>query len=205
MNIAVFASGRGSNFQAILDSIQQRELSARVCVLISNNSAAGALEIARGSNVPALHLSSRQFPSESEFVARVLKVLNDHKAEFIALAGYMKKLPPEIIHQFRHRIANVHPALLPAFGGTGMYGIKVHEAVIASGCKVSGVTVHLVDEEYDRGPIVFQKTVPVKESDTPEILAARVLAMEHEIYPFVLDAFARGKVRIDGQKAWIQS
>lgn len=204
MNIAVFASGRGSNFQAILNSIQQHALSARVCVLISNNSTAGALDIARGNDVPAFHLSSRQFPSESEFAAQVLKVLDSHETEFIALAGYMKKLPPEIIYRFRHRIANVHPALLPAFGGVGMYGIKVHEAVIASGCKVSGATVHLVDEEYDRGPIVFQKTVPVKENDTPETLAARVLAVEHEIYPFSLDAFARGRVRIEGQKAWIQ-
>jgi len=204
MNIAVFASGRGSNFQAILNAIQHNVLPARICVVVSNNSAAGALDIARSSNVPAFHLSSRQFPSEAEFARQVLRILDDHKTEFIALAGYMKKLPSEIVRRFRHRIANVHPALLPAFGGQGMYGMKVHEAVIASGCKVSGATVHVVDEEYDCGPIVLQKTIQVAHDDTPEILAAKVLAIEHAIYPLALKAFAEGKVKIEGQKAWIQ-
>lgn len=204
MNIAVFASGRGSNFQAILNAIQNHLLSARLCVVISNNSSAGALEIARSNNIPTFHLSSSQFPSEEVFVERLFKVLDDHKADFIALAGYMKKLPPAFVRRFKDRIANVHPALLPAFGGHGMYGMKVHEAVIASGCKVSGATVHLVDEEYDRGPIVLQKTVSVTQNDTPESLAAKVLAIEHEIFPLALKAFAEGNVRIQGQKAWIQ-
>jgi phosphoribosylglycinamide formyltransferase-1 len=171
---------------------------------VSNNSTAGALDIARGNNIPALHLSSRQFQTEAEFVGQILKVLEDHGTEFIALAGYMKKLPQELIHRFHNRIANVHPALLPSFGGQGMYGIKVHEAVIASGCKVSGATVHLVDEEYDRGPIVLQKAVEVTRDDTAETLAARVLTVEHEIYPLALKAFAEGKVSIEGEKAWIR-
>lgn len=204
MNIAVFASGRGSNFQAILNAIQHHVLPARVCVLVSNNSGAGALDIARTNGIPAVHLNSRQFQSEAEYAGRLLKVLADHETEFIALAGYMKKLPKEIIHSFRNRIANVHPALLPAFGGQGMYGIKVHEAVIASGCKVSGATVHLVDEEYDRGPIVLQKTLSVAPDDTAESLAAKVLTIEHEIYPLALKAFAERRVNIEGQKAWIR-
>jgi len=137
-------------------------------------------------------------------VESLFKILDDHKADFIALAGYMKKLPPAFVRRFRHRIANVHPALLPAFGGQGMYGMRVHEAVIASGCKVSGATVHLVDEEYDRGPIVVQKTVAVTHDDTPESLAAKVLAVEHEIFPHALNAFAQGRVKIEEQKAWIQ-
>jgi phosphoribosylglycinamide formyltransferase-1 len=204
MNIAIFASGRGSNFQAILNAIQDHLLSARICVVVSNNSSAGALEIARNNNIPTFHLSSTQFPSEEAFVENLSRVLDDHKADFIALAGYMKKLPPAFVRRFRHRIANVHPALLPAFGGQGMFGMRVHAAVIASGCKVSGATVHLVDEEYDRGPIVVQKTVAVTHDDTPESLAAKVLAVEHEIFPLALSAFAQGKVRIEEQKAWIQ-
>ncbi len=203
MNIAVFASGRGSNFQAILNAIQHHLLPARICVLVSNNSASGALEIARSNKIPALHLSSRQFGSGAEYVTKLLGVLDEYGTEFVALAGYMKKLPPEMIHRFMNRIANVHPALLPAFGGVGMYGIKVHEAVIAAGCKVSGATVHLVDEEYDRGAIVLQKAVDVDRNDTAESLAARVLVVEHEIYPLALKAFAEGRVDIEGKQAWI--
>lgn len=203
MNIAVFASGRGSNFQAILNAIQHHLLPASICVVVSNNSASGAIEIARSNKIPALHLSNRQFASEAEYVTRLLSVLEEHGTEFVALAGYMKKLPPEMIRRFRDRIANIHPALLPAFGGVGMYGIRVHEAVIASGCKVSGATVHLVDEEYDRGPIVFQKVVTIDRNDTAESLAAKVLVVEHEIYPLALKAFAEGRVGIEGKKAWI--
>ncbi len=203
MKIAVFASGRGSNLQAILDAIQHNALRAHVCVTVSNNSSAGALAIARTNKIPAIHLSERQFPSEDALVTRLFRLLDDHKADFIALAGFMKKLHPAIIQRFRHRIANVHPALLPAFGGVGMYGMKVHEAVLASGAKISGATVHLVDEEYDHGPILLQETVPVLSHDTPESLAARVLAVEHRIYPMALNAFAEGKVTIEGHKAWI--
>ncbi len=203
MNIAVFASGRGSNFQAVLHAIQNQHLSARICVVVSNKSSAGALEIARANNIPAFHFSSRQFESEGAFVSQLLKILEDHGVDFIALAGYMKKIPREVVGRFRNRIVNIHPALLPSFGGEGMYGMRVHEAVIASGCKISGATVHVVDEEYDRGPIVLQKSIEVTKDDTPQSLAAKVLVVEHEIYPLALKAFAEGKVLIEGQKAWI--
>lgn len=204
MNIAVFASGRGSNFEAILNAIQHKTLAARVCVVLSNNSTAGALDIGRRHEIPAFHVSSRQFPSDELFAARVLSILTEHKTDFIALAGYMKKLPGTIIGAYRNRIANIHPALLPAFGGEGMYGSHVHEKVIASGVRISGATVHLVDDEYDKGPIVLQQTVPVDPTDTPESLASKVLAIEHQIYPLVLTAFAEGRVRIKGNTAWIE-
>ena len=204
MNIGVFASGRGSNFQAILDAILRGALPARISLVLSNKSDAGALEIARTHAIPAVHLSQMQFPDEATFTSALLEVLRQHDVEFIALAGYLKKIPAPVVRRFRNRILNIHPALLPAFGGPGMYGHRVHEAVIASGAKLSGATVHLVDEEYDRGPIVLQKSVPVAEDDTPELLAAKVLKIEHEIYPLALKAFAENRVAINERFVWIR-
>lgn len=203
MNIGVFASGRGSNFQAILDAIQQDILPARVTLVLSNKGDAGALEIARTHSLPAVHLSIRQFPDEVSFASAMLDALTKHDVQVIALAGYLKKIPSIVVRQYRNRILNIHPALLPLFGGAGMYGHYVHEAVIASGARLSGATVHLVDEEYDRGPIVLQKTVQVEEHDTPETLAAKVLKIEHEIYPLALKAFAEQRVTINERSVWI--
>ncbi|HEX9615387.1 MAG TPA: phosphoribosylglycinamide formyltransferase [Bacteroidota bacterium] len=205
MKIAVLASGRGSNFQALLDAIREGVLPAGICVVLSNNSASGVLEIARAANIPAIHLSQKQFPSEDAFSSRMLSVLGDHGADFVALAGYMKRIPATVVAHYRNKITNIHPALLPSFGGPGMYGMRVHDAVIASGVKLSGATVHLVDEEYDRGPIVLQKSVEVTFEDNPETLAAKVLAIEHEIYPLALKAFAEDRVRLKGTTLWIRS
>lgn len=204
MNIGVFASGRGSNFQAILDAIHQRVLSARVSLLLSNKSDAGALEIARAHQIPAVHLSQKQFADEPSFAAAMVQLLKEHDVQIIALAGYLKKIPVSVVREYRNRILNIHPALLPSFGGHGMYGHFVHEAVIASGAKLSGATVHLVDEEYDRGPIVLQKSVPVERGDTPESLAAKVLRVEHEIFPLALQALVEDRVIINESAAWIQ-
>jgi len=184
LNIAVLGSGRGSNFQAILTAIQQGRIpGATIRVVISNNSGSGILEIARNNSLPAVHLSHRQFPSEDEFVDGLLLLLSAHGVNFIVLAGYMKRIHPRVVDAYRRRIINIHPALLPRHGGPGMYGKYVHEAVIAAGERLSGATVHFVDEEYDHGSIVLQKTVSVAADDTPETLAARVLEIEHEIYP----------------------
>jgi phosphoribosylglycinamide formyltransferase 1 len=203
MNIAIFASGRGSNFQAILSAIDAGLLPARITVLISNRSDAGALDIARARRIQTSHLSQKMFPSEEALAKAMLNVLSQQRAELLVLTGYLKKIPLQVVRRYRNRIVNIHPALLPSFGGAGMYGHFVHEAVIASGMKVSGATVHLVDEEYDRGPIVMQKTVEIIQEDTPDLLAAKVLKIEHEIYPLALKAFAEGKVKIEGRKAWI--
>ncbi len=184
LNIAVFGSGRGSNFLSILSAIEQRRIpGVRICVVVSNNPTAGILDIARAHALPALHLSQKQFPDEATFAAAVLSALREHGADFIALAGYLKRIPPVVVAAYRNRIVNIHPALLPGFGGAGMYGLRVHAAVIASGETVSGATVHYVDEEYDRGSIILQKKVPVLPGDTPESLAARVLVLEHKLYP----------------------
>jgi phosphoribosylglycinamide formyltransferase-1 len=203
MNIAIFASGRGSNFQAILSAIDAGFLPARITVLISNRSDARALDIARARKIQTSHLSQKMFPSEEALAEAILNVLSQQRAELLVLAGYLKKIPLQVVRRYRNRIVNIHPALLPLFGGAGLYGHFVHEAVIASGMKVSGATVHLVDEEYDRGPIVMQKTVEITQEDTPDLLAAKVLKIEHEIFPLALKAFAEGKIKIEGRKAWI--
>ncbi|RPI05298.1 MAG: phosphoribosylglycinamide formyltransferase [Ignavibacteriae bacterium] len=205
MNIAVFASGRGSNFLAILDAIDAGFIPAQIVVLISNKSDAGAMESARAHRIPVRHLTQKMFESEEALADAMLSELAKHHTEFIVLAGYLKKIPAKVIRQYQNRIINIHPALLPSFGGEGMYGHRVHESVIASGEKISGATVHLVDEEFDRGPIVLQQTVAVDADDTPESLAAKVLKVEHKIFPLVLKAFAEGRVKVEGRKAWIMS
>jgi phosphoribosylglycinamide formyltransferase-1 len=205
MNIAVFASGRGSNLMAILKAIEEGKLKARVVVVISNNSSAGALEIARSKGIDALHISRRQFSSDREYADKILSELRKRNVELVVLAGYMKKIPAEVVSEYRNRILNIHPALLPAFGGQGMYGINVHKAVIESGVKITGVTVHIVDEEYDHGPIVLQRAVEVKDDDTPETLAERVLKVEHEVYPEAIRLFVEGKVNVFGRKVIIKN
>jgi len=202
LNIAVFGSGRGSNFHAILDAIKSDKIPhTRIACIISNNSGAGILELAHENSLPAYHLSQKQFGSEEEFVNRMLALLRMHDVNFIALAGYMKLLPSRIIAEYRGRIVNIHPALLPKFGGRGMYGSRVHEAVLAAGETYSGATVHLVDEVFDHGAILLQKAVPVLANDSPESLAARVLQIEHEIYPEAIRQFALGRWGIPADTA----
>ncbi len=195
LNIAVFGSGRGSNFQAILTAMQQGKIpNAEIRVVISNNSTAGILEIARANGIPTEHISEKKLSSEQKFVEYLLATLRKHDVNFIVLAGYMKRVPQRIISEFKNRIINIHPALLPKFGGEGMFGMHVHEAVVAAKEQFSGATVHIVDEEYDHGAIVLQKTVEVAPDDTAETLAAKVLKIEHEIYPEALKMFAGGKI-----------
>jgi phosphoribosylglycinamide formyltransferase-1 len=204
LNIAVFASGRGSNFLAILQAIQQGRIrNANIVLVVSDKSDAGALDIARTHGIPAVHLDKKQFATEDEFVAAVLHVLEESSANFIVLAGYLKLINPEVIRRFRNRIVNIHPALLPQFGGKGMYGMKVHEAVIRSRAKTSGATVHIVDEQYDHGAIVLQRTVDVSEDETPESLSQKVLDIEHQLFPEAVRLFAEGRVKVNGSTVTI--
>jgi formyltetrahydrofolate-dependent phosphoribosylglycinamide formyltransferase len=202
--MGVFASGRGSNFQAILKAIEEGRLDAEVRLLLTNNPNAGALSIAQNFDIPTAVVSKTDFESREQFIETMLSALRAHEVELIALAGYMKKIPSEVISAYRNRIVNIHPALLPSFGGKGMYGHYVHEAVIAQGCKVTGVTVHIVDEAYDHGPIVAQECVPVAEGDNAETLAARVLKVEHTIYARALQLFAEGRVEVRGNRVHIR-
>jgi len=197
------ASGRGSNLQALLKAIERGEVDARVVLVISNKSAAGALEIARSRQIATVHLSESHFGSEAEYVERLLELLQRHQVELIVLAGYLKKIPPAAVSRYQHRIINIHPALLPSFGGPGLYGHFVHDAVLQYGCKVSGVTVHLVDANYDSGAPILQECVPVIEGDTAETLAARVLQVEHRLLPAAIQLFARNRVQVEGRRVRI--
>jgi len=189
VRVAVLASGGGTNLQALLDTLGP-DAPARVVRVVTNRADAGALDRARQAGVPTTVLRD---PADA---AELLSALAD--ADLVVLAGYLKLVPRTAVARFRHRLINIHPALLPAFGGPGMYGRRVHEAVLASGAAVSGATVHYVDEQYDRGPIIAQRRVPVRPDDTPDTLAARVLAAEHELLPEVVMNLAR-KIQHGGE------
>lgn len=204
MRIAVFASGGGTNFQAILDAIDRGDLAARVALCVSNREEAGALDRARRYDVSTAVLDPSAFDDEATYVEALLSELDAHDVNFIALAGYLRMIPAPVVERFRNRMTNIHPALLPAFGGKGMYGMHVHRAVIKYGVRWSGATVHLVDETYDTGPIVLQEPVPVYPDDTPDELAARVLEVEHRLYPEALRLFAEDRIRREGRTIFIE-
>ena len=180
--VAVLVSGGGTNLQALLDALRDSAI-ARVARVVASAAGAGALERARRAGVPAVVLTNPEDPAEL--------VTATGEARLVVLAGYLKRIPPAAVARLRWRVINIHPALLPAFGGPGMYGRRVHQAVLASGATLSGATVHYVDEEYDRGPIIAQWPVPVRPHDTPETLAARVLEAEHRLLPQVVLGLAR--------------
>ena len=187
LRVAVFASGGGSNLQAILDhSARAGDASAvRVVLVAANRASAGALEKARAAGVATAVIAN---PADGPALRRLLE---SHRVELVALAGYLKLVPPEVTARWRGRIVNIHPALLPKYGGAGMYGRHVHEAVLAAGETESGATVHQVNDVFDRGAIIAQERVAVEHGDTADSLAARVLAAEHRLYPRTLDALAR--------------
>ncbi|MBD3243419.1 MAG: phosphoribosylglycinamide formyltransferase [Chitinivibrionales bacterium] len=199
---AVFASGGGSNFQALIDRREAGDLHVELALLVGNNSKAGAFERARTHGIASVHLPPTRFDDPAEYADRLMSTLEEHRIDMIALAGYMKKLPDVTIETFRNRILNVHPALLPAFGGQGMYGRYVHEAVLESGVKVTGVTVHFVDEHYDHGPIILQEPVRVLDNDTPASLAQRVLEAEHAFYWRAVEAVGCDALRVDGNRVY---
>jgi phosphoribosylglycinamide formyltransferase-1 len=194
MIIGFLASHGGSNMQAIIDACKSGKLQASPAVVISNNSNSGAIGRAKTEGVPYYYLSGKTHPGPGELDDAILDAFLRHSVDIVVLAGYMKKLGPKILTHFRGRILNVHPALLPKFGGEGMFGIHVHEAVIAAGEKESGVTIHFVDEQYDTGAILAQTRVPVKPDDTPETLAARVLEQEHILYAETLQRIVTGEI-----------
>jgi len=202
-NIAVFASGRGSNFAAILDKIQKGEIAARVVCVISDNERPPVFEIANAAGIPNFCLNRKQFATPEEYANALLNVLEKYDVDLIVLAGYLKLIPSPVVRKYPRAIVNIHPALLPNFGGKGFYGMKVHEAVIASGVKFSGVTIHFVDERYDTGSVICQEKVAVLPDDTPESLAARVLEVEHRLYPEVVKALCEDKIKfVNGKVVW---
>lgn len=200
LRVGVLASGSGSNLQALLDRFNLGDdPSARIVLVVGSRPGIQALERARAAEVEAEVLPAAVPGAEGEAEsdeAFLLRRLGEANVELVVLAGYLRLIPPAVVRAFWGRMINIHPALLPSFGGRGMYGRRVHEAVIERGCRVSGVTIHLVSEEYDRGPIVAQWPVPVMEGDDPAALAARVLRVEHSLLPVVVSGIARGRLSL---------
>lgn len=203
MNVAILVSGkgRGTNAEALMRAATMKDCPFRVAVVVSAAPGHGALERADRMGVPTQVVNAGSFKGDQPGFERVvLNVLEEHGVEVVALAGFMRRLSPEFTAHFHHRIVNVHPSLLPAFGGKGMYGRNVHQAVLEYGAKISGCTVHLADEHYDTGPIILQKTVPVLPDDTPELLAARILPQEHAGYVEALTRLAEGRLAVIGRR-----
>ena len=198
MRLALFASGGGSNAAAILDAIDAGALDAEAAVLVSDRPDAGALQRAADRGLPTAVVPPDG--GEAAFAQALLDVLAAHEADAVALAGYLRKVPDPVVWAYRDRILNVHPSLLPAFGGPGWYGRRVHQGVLDYGCRVTGATVHLVDSEYDTGPVVLQEAVRVEPGDTAETLAARVLAVEHRLFPQALAMLADGRLHVEGRR-----
>ncbi|MEE8577075.1 MAG: phosphoribosylglycinamide formyltransferase [candidate division Zixibacteria bacterium] len=191
VKVAVFISGSGTNLQSLIDSCTDANFPTEITLVISSKKKAFGLERARNHSISAVVLRKKDFGTEQEYADEMLKTLKKHHIEIICLAGYLKLIPSSIVRYFENRILNIHPALLPKFGGAGMYGMKVHEAVIAARESESGPTVHIVDDIFDHGRIFMQRKVPVLPDDTPEVLQKRVLAVEHELYPEALEKLAK--------------
>ena len=192
--VAVLVSGSGTNLQAILDAEHAGKLGATVRLVLSNKPDAFALERARNASVRAEHVSTATEGSVDAVGRKMLTLFAEEKIDLVVLAGYLKLLPSEVVRAYRRRIINIHPALLPKFGGKGMYGLNVHRAVLEAGEKVSGASIHFVDEIYDHGAVVAQRTVPVEDGDTPERLQARVLTIEHQLLPETIARLAAGEI-----------
>lgn len=202
LKIAVCVSGGGTNLQAILDAIDNGTITnAEVKVVISNNKSAYALERAKNHGIENLCISPKDYPSREVFNETFLEKLDSYEVDLVVLAGFLVVIPPKMIETYRNRIINIHPSLIPSFCGTGYYGLKVHEGVLSRGVKVTGATVHFVDEGTDTGPIILQKAVEVEQDDTPEILQRRVMEQaEWIIMPKAIDLIANGRVSVvDGR------
>lgn len=199
LKIAVLVSGGGTNLQAILDAIDNGTITnAKVEVVISNNKNAYALERAKNHGIEALCISPKDYENRDAFNEAFLEKLNSYQVDLVVLAGFLVVIPEKMIKEYRNRIINIHPSLIPSFCGTGYYGLKVHEGVLSRGVKVTGATCHFVDEGTDTGPIILQKAVEVKQGDTPEILQRRVMEeAEWIIMPKAIDLIANGKVTVE--------
>ena len=202
LKIAVCVSGGGTNLQAIIDAIDNGTITnAKIEVVISNNPGAFALERAKKAGIQGICVSPKNYETRAEFNRDFLAKLNSYDVDLVVLAGFLVVIPPEMIAQYRNRIINIHPSLIPSFCGTGYYGLKVHEGVLERGVKVTGATCHFVDEGTDTGPIILQKAVEVQQDDTPEVLQKRVMEQaEWVIMPKAIDLIANDKIQVvDGK------
>jgi phosphoribosylglycinamide formyltransferase-1 len=196
IRIAVLASGRGSNLEALFEALADRA-DAEIVLVASDRADAQALDRSRSRGVEVAVVT----PNDED---GILELLGRARVDWVVLAGYLRRVPAAVVRRYGNRMLNIHPALLPAHGGRGMYGERVHRAVLEGGERRSGASVHLVDEEYDRGPVVAQEEVPVEPGDTPATLAARVLEVEHRLLPAVVVAAAEGRIHVEEGRAWIE-
>jgi phosphoribosylglycinamide formyltransferase-1 len=206
LKIAVLVSGGGTNLQAIIDKIAEGMITnTEIAVVISNNKNAYALERAKQAGIEAVCVSPKDYENREQFNQEFLKTLDSYQVDLVVLAGFLVVIPPAMIQKYENRIINIHPSLIPSFCGTGYYGLKVHEGALARGVKVTGATVHFVDEGTDTGPIILQKAVEVQNGDTPEILQRRVMEQaEWEILPRAIHLIANGKVTVKDKKAVVE-
>lgn len=205
MNIGVLVSGNGSNLQAIIDRTNEKSFPAKVSTVISSKAQAYALQRAQKHEIPCYAVRKKDFDSQASWEQRILQILHKHDVKLIVLAGFNKILSASFVRKYRWRIINIHPSLIPAFCGKHFYGMKVHKAVIDSGVKITGATVHFVTEKVDAGPIILQKAVQVKDYDTPETLCERVLRVEHEILPEAVRLIAEEKIEVVGNRVNIKT
>ena len=206
LNIAVFVSGGGTNLQALIDAQSRGELqNGKITFVLASNSGAYALKRAEKAGIESAVVSRKEYESKEAYDIAVLKKLENRNIDLIVLAGFLSILGSELVEKYRNKIINIHPSLIPLFCGDGFYGLKVHEAVLASGMKVTGATAHFVNEITDGGAIILQKAVPIEQGDTPEILQYRVMRLaEWEILPKAVSLFCMGKIKIEGNKTIIE-
>ena len=206
LRVAVMVSGGGTNLQAIIDAVKDGTITnTELVAVISNNAGAYALTRAKDNNIPAYCISPKDYESRDAFNDALLDKVNELNVDLIVLAGFLVRIPEKMVHQYSHRIINIHPSLIPSFCGVGFYGLKVHEAALAKGVKVSGATVHYVDEGMDTGEIIFQKAVDVLDGDTPETLQKRIMEQaEWQIMPKVIDLIAHDKVHVKDGRVFVE-
>ena len=206
MKIAVLVSGGGTNLQAIIDAIENKTITnTEICLVYSNNPNAYALERAKNAGIKSVCKSPKEFENREDFNKALLQILKDAAPDLVVLAGCLVVIPDIVVKEFEGRIINIHPSLIPSFCGTGYYGLKVHEKVLERGVRVSGTTVHFVDEGTDTGPIILQKPVMIRQDDTPEVLQKRIMEQaEWKILPMAIDLIANNKVQIRGNRVFIE-
>lgn len=203
LKIGVLISGSGTNLQSIIDNIEKGEINGKITVVISNKSDAYGLERARQHNINAVFVNHKEYENFEMYNDAVIEELEKHGVELIVLAGYLKILSGKFIEKYRNKIINIHPSLIPSFCGKGYYGLKVHEAAVNYGVKLSGATVHFVDEQADTGPIIMQESVEVDYDDSAETLQKKILKIEHKILPLAVKYYCDGKLEVVGRKVKI--
>lgn len=204
LKIGVLISGSGTNLQSLIENVEKRLINGQISVVISNKKNAYGLERARQHGIDAVFIDKKKYENFEQFNDAIMDWLESHGVDLVVLAGYLKILPPKFIKTYRNRIINIHPSLIPSFCGNGYYGLKVHEAAVNYGVKISGATVHFVNEEADAGPIILQESVKVNYEDNAEMLQQKVLKIEHRILPLAVKYFCEGRLKVEGSKVKIK-